>query len=299
MMEHNDRPTILSGEPHSVKPVYHGHSRARHLKKRRGRTLMRLGISFFTMLMLITIVPLSSTFSKYTSQSPEITIPSLTAAKFACDVKDEFTVTDEQKTSTYGLDSSDIILKSFQVCNFKDDITSEVDLSVYVHLELTGKYSYYADFDFSQDPPTIKLEDLVGNKDKAVEDNRYYLEHLQENIKIKVGTLNPDGTFVADVVSDVPAYELPTSDMRLENDLIPIADPAGTLMSPIFNYIYNNSDAVRLSAGTQQTKTVIIYLDGTVNSEEGSPITYTGPEIQLTATTNGRNNFEVTFNQVD
>lgn len=146
MMEHNDRQMILLAEPDMEESVLHRRSRAKHLKRRRRRFGFRLGISCLTMLMVIALMSVGGTFSKYTSQSPELTIPSLKAAEFHPNVSYiTNTVKNAENKAEYGLEETDVVVAAFTVSSAVDGKISEVSLNCNVTLQLQGKVNVQID----------------------------------------------------------------------------------------------------------------------------------------------------------
>lgn len=262
MMEHNDRPMILLAEPDTVKPVNRRHSRAQHLKKRRGRTLFRLGVSFFTMLVLTAMLPLGGTFSKYTSQSPELTIPPLTAGSFA------FKATEMTKEemgnygNTIGLSENEILAYAFTVSN--SDTSGKVsDVDMTCNLDFRAKMNL----------------DIMGDWKDVTLGNLYNVVSAEIKVYLYV-----DGTKVTELQTDGLSAAA-TVDNPVIDDPMPIA----TYLPYPLNYYLRNSDAISFKAGQSATHTCAIVFDVSAY-EFSSDIPVVNPDIDPTIT--------ITANQV-
>ncbi len=123
MTEHNERLTALSAASETVQ------GRANHLKQRKRRFGPRTGVFCLSVLLFAVVLSVGGTFSKYTSTSFGLAIPSLTAEDFAFSAK---AMTDDEKTeynAELALADKQLLAYAFTVCNQEGERVSAVDLT--------------------------------------------------------------------------------------------------------------------------------------------------------------------------
>lgn len=298
MMEHNDRQMILLAEPDMEESVLHRRSRTKHLKRRRRRFGFRLGVSCLSMLVITALLSVGGTFSKYTSQSPEIGIPSKTVGAFKNNV-DFITAQVKENTSAYSLKDTDVLVSAFKITNYSGETSSVVDLNVDVEMYLSGKYTYHQVVTFPEgypeNPllrPTVEASDSNKNSTDAVYKNVNFCNGLKSYLVI--GKMQDD-TFVETNrlpnTSASPISAPGISVMALppvESD-IPITIDLGATWTNFYTF----------TANKQEKLICLIIVDTNVTDDSGAPIKYTGPDLTLSGNQQGNDesNLTVTVSQ--
>lgn len=268
MIEYNEKKAVQTEEP-DIKPTkLFRRYRPKYLKKPEKRKSLR-ALTCFALVFAALMTSAVGTYAKYISPPVEIPSLSIQAAQFACKVED-LTINDNEKAN-YGLDDKDVVVQAFTVSNEKNGVRSEVDLSVDVNLAgLSGKY--WAEFDWD----TLSF----AEKDR---ENVSFVKGLKS--KLIVGELNAFGNFEA-------------LDTQPEPESISNSSQPGIMQIALFDVTadcHNEwKDAFSIPCDTKHTYVGIIVIDTNVVDSTSGALTYTGPDLELTGTTN---NLTVTVNQ--
>lgn len=179
MMEYNDQTTILLAEPETKTPGLH-RRRPKHLKKRGGGKLFRLGVFSLTVMLVGVLLSAGGTFSKYTASLPKLDIPLLKAENFAFEAKEMSAEEAEAYKETLALTDKQLLACAFTVSN--QDASGKVS-GVDMMCNLTFRAKLVVD-----------LNGPIG--DLAF---RNVLPTLREKIKVK---LFVEGTEVATLLTE-------------------------------------------------------------------------------------------------
>lgn len=265
MMEHNDRQMILLAEPDMEESVLHRRSRAKHLKRRRRRFGFRLGVSCLSMLVITALLSVGGTFSKYTSRSSELRIPSLTAGSFAFEAN---MMTEEEQTeyqSELSLGDKQILACAFTVSNQDKngtvcDVDMTCDLNFRCNFVVDSSKPYWKDF-------------TIGSLKKL----------MQEELKVY---LYVDGVQKAELTNELN-ITAPVGDTPFD---FPMADPVTGYeeeMKFAMNFLLRDSDAISFTFNEQTTKKCAIVIDATgYNHDEGSLLRQLPSDPTITITAN-------------
>lgn len=281
MTDHNDRPMILLPKPDTVQPVLGWSHRAKHLKKRRGRKLFRLGVSCLSMLVITALLSVGGTFSKYTTSGGTEEALSIQTGTFASSGED---ITDTVRTNKtpYGLADTDVVVAAFTIRNSNAGKTSVVDLNVDVNLiGLSGQYTAQAQFSGS----TLEFQTEEMAK------NAKFVSALKSSLK--VGTLE-DGVFTPLEQQPTPTAITYSEDNSLENPEYGIMPAAFTPFPFVADCSNHWNNAFTILSTDSRTYVGIIIIDTNITDVEYGKLTYTGPDLLLNA---GNQNLVVTVNQ--
>lgn len=266
MMEHNDRQMILLAEPDMEESVLHRRSRAKHLKRRRRRFGFRLGISSLTLLMVIALMSVGGTFSKYTSQSPELTIPSLTAGNFAFEAN---MMTKEEQTAY----QSELSLKDKQILACAFTVSNQDRNGIVCDVDMTCDLNFRCNFVVDSSKPY--WEDFtIGSLKKL----------MQEELKVY---LYVDGVQKVELTNELN-ITAPVGDTPFD---FPMADPVTGYdeeMKFAMNFLLRDSNAISFKVSEQaSTKKCAIVIDATgYNHQEGSLLRQLPSDPTITITAN-------------
>ena len=301
MIEYNEKKAVQTEEP-DIKPTkLFRRYRPKYLKKPEKRKSLR-ALTCFALVFAALMTSAVGTYAKYISPPVEIPSLSIQAAQFACKVED-FDFSSINK-SEYGLNETDIIVGAFDVSNFQDSKISDVDLSIDVELYLGAKnaynYTMVTEIDGSSGKVTNTLSDNYANTEEDVAKNIVYCNGLKDKSKhlkliigdYKEGAFTDTHVIEGDAVAPSSASnnngDKPMSDAtRYENNLSIDID---------YQQLWKN--AFQIKTGESTTKRCLIVIDSVVNDDNGNPITFKAPDINLSGTKLGTdNNLTVTVNQ--